>query len=299
MYEGVLGAVVIHKTIDRIVNDENTGLVAAQNLIVQDPPHKQELVKRGLQKREIEIKPGYWFVAGTCFAVKTGCLDWIKTFPAVLEDFHSVPSSRGFDLAHLLERYLCIAVEEKGYGYAANRVLRFRRGIKRGPEKLLQKYSGVRLYDLPYQYDPEFFLWVYDNRFVKYRVRKTKLRDLLYEVSVAGEVKGFLPLEKTYPFRYLQGDREAYLEYCDYHRKNGLPLMSEERFADLYRSISEKGYDPKHIIIVSEKNVLLDGQHRACCLADLYGLDFEIDVLEVVNINRAYLKKRFFGKGKA
>ena len=55
--------------------------------------------------------------------------------------------------------------------------------------------------------------------------------------------------------------------------------------------MEEQGYDSSHIILVNELGILRDGQHRACCLAHKYGLDHEIEVLEVENIDRIFLAK--------
>lgn len=65
--------------------------------------------------------------------------------------------------------------------------------------------------------------------------------------------------------------------------------MTAERFDELTRSMSEKGYDPRNIILVNELGILRDGQHRACFLAHKYGLDHKIRVLEIENIDRIFL----------
>ena len=67
--------------------------------------------------------------------------------------------------------------------------------------------------------------------------------------------------------------------------------MTPERFEALIRSLSEQGYDPKHIILVNELGIIRDGQHRACCIADRFGLDYRIDVMEIENIDRIDLAK--------
>ena len=46
LFEGVVGAGTIHTTIDAIANDPEVCMCAASNLIVHDPPHKENLVIR-------------------------------------------------------------------------------------------------------------------------------------------------------------------------------------------------------------------------------------------------------------
>ena len=57
--------------------------------------------------------------------------------------------------------------------------------------------------------------------------------------------------------------------------------MSIERFENLRKSITENGYDERYVIIVGNKNELLDGQHRAACLCYKLGEDASIRVLKV------------------
>ena len=45
--------------------------------------------------------------------------------------------------------------------------------------------------------------------------------------------------------------------------------------------------------------VIRDGQHRACCIASKYGLDYEIEVMEIENIDRIYLIKRLIPRPAA
>lgn len=289
LYEGTVGAGVIHQTIDKILNDPNVGMIGAQNLIVHDPSHKENLIIRKLIEMGIQVEKGYSFLAGTCFAVKPSCLQPFKELPFSLDDFVPVPSSRGMSLAHALERYMCILAQKDGLRLEGNDVMRLRRVLKHPLEKLLHSISSERLHDLPYVFDDEYFLWRLDNRFVRYKVRKMPVGELKYQMGPGEKI---IPLKETYPYRYLQGDQSAYEDYCRIHEEKGYPAMTPERFDELIRSLSEQGYDPKHIILVNELGVIRDGQHRACCIAHKYGLDYEIEVMEVENIDRIYLAKR-------
>lgn len=132
LFEGVLSAKVVHKTIDLLYNDDTIGLVAAKNLICHDPKHKWQMVEEIAQKLNLEIIPGggYIFVAGTCFAVKAKCLKQIQEMDTPKSYFESVPSTRGLSTAHFLERYICATVENQGYKYYGNDVCKFKRFLK-------------------------------------------------------------------------------------------------------------------------------------------------------------------------
>ena len=46
----------------------------------------------------------------------------------------------------------------------------------------------------------------------------------------------------------------------------------------LYNSIKENGYKPKHNIVINEDNTIVDGHHRVAICAMLYGPLYQIDV---------------------
>ena len=286
LYEGTAGAGVIHTTIDRIANDPHTGMISAQNLIVHDPAHKENLVLKYLRDLNIQEEKGYYFIAGTCFAVKPSCLREFRELPYTQDDFEPVLSSRGMSLAHVLERYMCFGAQKNGMEIRGNDVLQGRRALKRPLERLLNGISSERLQELPVKIDDEYFLWRLDNRFVRYRFRKMKLGDIKYQMGPGEKI---LPLKEAYPYRYLQGDKGAYKEYARLHEEKGYPAMTEERFDELIRSMTEKGYDSRNIILINELGIVRDGQHRACFLANKYGLDHKVRVLEIEVIDRIFL----------
>ena len=65
--------------------------------------------------------------------------------------------------------------------------------------------------------------------------------------------------------------------------------MSKERYDRLIESINQYGYDERHIIIVNERNILKDGQHRACILANKYGEDSYVRVLKIWDLRQILL----------
>ena len=57
--------------------------------------------------------------------------------------------------------------------------------------------------------------------------------------------------------------------------------MTKERFDRLIASINQNGFDERKVIIVNSQNGLMDGQHRACVLANKCGLDSYVRVLKI------------------
>lgn len=131
--------------------------------------------------------------------------------------------------------------------------------------------------------DTEFF-----NRALKFRsikdckVIKVKLGDIYYENT---------PLKEVKPYLYLNGEIDAYKQYCQYHQSDLHINMSLDRYNRLIDSINSCGYNSKSIIIVTDNNKILDGQHRACILMHKYGEDYEIPVLYLKLKKRNLLQK--------
>ena len=65
-----------------------------------------------------------------------------------------------------------------------------------------------------------------------------------------------------------------------------LEFLPENCFDQLIESIHKNRHDERKIIVVDENNILLDGQHRACVLADMYGVDSYIKVLKIWDIKK-------------
>ena len=107
-----------------------------------------------------------------------------------------------------------------------------------------------------------------------------------------------IPLNETPAYKFLKGISK---EFEDYPQFNYFGVSNEERLLNLKVSIENNGYpyDEKYIILFNEqKNLIRDGQHRAVVLADLYGLDYEIEILRfyfkgdkhLANVNKDNLK---------
>lgn len=287
LYEGILSAENAHLAVDALSGDGNIGLVAAENLIVPDPPHKKALIHGQAVSRGLPMPEDYRFVAGTCFAVRACCLKPIQDMHIQLQDFQNTLASRGLSFAHFIERYLCACVNNQGYTLHGLPALRFQRTLVRPLERLLWRFSSERLFEEDIDIDPEYFLWQLDNKLISYRYVTLPIGSLNY----CHDFKNY-PFTKCPPYRYLKGDVDGYLRYCAYHEAAGLPQMRPERFDALRRSIQENGFNPRNIIIITDQNVIADGQHRACCLCDMLGEDAPVRVLKVRQVGlKAFIKR--------
>lgn len=281
LFEGVLSAKTVHKNIDLLFNNEKVGLIAADNLIVNDPLHKVKLVQKIAKKVNLKVNDSYEFVAGTCFAIKSECLSNIQSYPWTDDDFEAVPLSRGLSFAHFFERYICAQVKSNWHmDLVGMKVRKLRHKFLAIPGNILYHFSSNRLLEENINFDPEFFYWLLDNRLLTWKYKNIAFKDIKY-IDDKGNI---MPFIKNAPYRYLKyGDIDAYKKYCEYHEEHGLPLMSIDRFQRLKKSIDENGYDERNLIILDNKNILIDGQHRACCLCEKMGENASIKVL-VVNI---------------
>lgn len=279
LYEGILGAHTVHKTIDILTSDNEYGLVAASNLIVKDPVHKQHLLNQYISTLRLGwTMDNYEYVAGTCFAVKGELADNIKRLNIGIENF--ADSARGkFSLAHAMERIICMDIKAQGYKFYGNKVcpLRLRKDAHYG--KSYADTCSLRLLkDERFVLDDEFFYRSLEHRKIKF----WEIIHIPLNTIIRKWFDGTCySLTECAPYKYLQGDTTVYDEYCKYHHDNNLPDMTRSRFDKLINSIKNDGYNPKNIIVINQSNILLDGQHRACCLMHLYGEDYTADVLKI------------------
>ena len=279
LFEGVLGSFNVHKSIKVLTESKEYGLVAAKHLIVPDPPHKQRLLYKWMEELGMDIpKNGYEYIAGTCFAVRADLQNNIKRLNMNLDSF--LESARGvFSLAHGMERIICLDITEHGYKFYGTRCCSLRRWIRSFGVEEYRETSAIRmLYDERFTLDDEFFYRGLEHRRVKsweiVEMPLNKIRRRWFDGL-------FYSLTECAPYKYLQGDTKAYDEYCEYHHINNLPDMTRLRFDTLINSIKENGYNPDNIIVVSNRNILLDGLHRACCLMHLYGESHRVNVLKI------------------
>ena len=290
LYEGILSAKNVHKTIDILYNQQEPGLVAAKNLIIQDPKHKVNMIQEIAESRNLTFRRDYFFVAGTCFAVKSECLKPIQSLHFEKNEFAPMVPSRGMSFAHFVERYICISVLLQGYSMKGNSANSVRRFLLQPITLLMNRMSSERLLHEDIFLDDKWFYWQMENRLIIYKFIQMKFRDM--KCSYRNQV---ISLADGAPYKYIsEGDTAGYEAYCKYHAANGLPLMTKERFDHLIKAIEETGYDERNVILINSQNGLLDGQHRACVLANKYGLDSNVRVLKIWEFRemKYLLKKR-------
>ncbi len=273
LYNGILGPITTHTTIDHLYNDTKTGIVAAQNLIINDPKHKQFFTTSMAEKYNLHINKQYKYVAGTCFAIKSKCLIPVKNLKLSLDDFET--SKRGeFSFAHAMERIICACIETQGYNFYGNNVC-----YPNYEEecKIYKKNSSLRLLnDERIKLDYVFFYKNLETIPIKdYEIINIKLKDIKRYWN-----RTILNLKECQPYKYLNGEVQQYQNYCTENQKFE-EFMSEERFKKLLDNINKNKFDKKYMPILTEDNIIMDGQHRACILLYKYGEDYEIQCLRL------------------
>ena len=275
LMDGVLGGINCHKAITLLMNNKKVGMVAADNLIIQDPKHKQILTKQIAEKLGLDISEAYHYVAGTMFAAKAKCLKPIKNLGLTIEDF--AETSRGeFSVAHAVERLICALVEKKGYKIVGLKTPhhQYKKEVKE-----LTKTSSLRLLDdTRFDIDPDFFYKSLETRrVVSYAIHEIQLREINRK-WIDGRI---YKLEECSPFLYLKGDKAAYDNYCKVNGETSKFDMSRAKFDKLIASM-EKGINPKMMPVIHGKdNILMDGQHRLCYLLNKYGKDYIVKCLHI------------------
>lgn len=283
LFHGILGPLNVHKVIHTLSTDSAYGMAAASNLIVNDPLHKQKLLFNHLEKLNYPIpSTEYKYIAGTCFAVRGNLVRDILDLNLTIDDF--APSSRGvFSLAHAIERLFCIAAANHGYQIYGTKVLPLRQKWRNNDIDNYRSTSSLRLLDDDrFDLDSEFFYRTLENK----QVESWEIVNIpLNKIKRKWHDGIYYSLNECSPYKYLDGNISAYEKYCEYHHQNNLPDMTRERFDTLIKSIDKNGFNSRNIIVVNHSNILLDGQHRACCLMHRYGDDYRADVLRITITN--------------
>jgi hypothetical protein len=275
LYKGILGEFSVHKAIDVLMSDDRVGIVAAENLIVKDPKHKNFFTHQKAEELNICIPQDYHYVAGSCFAIKTDILKSIKELGLNINDFNS--SKRGsFSLAHAMERIVCAVAEAQKYSLYG--IITPHKRYKKELKKCLKKSALRLLDDDRFILDYDFFYKTLEQKLIAdYRIEKIKLKNIRRHWQ--GK---FYRLKDVSPYAYLLGDKERYEKYCEKNAKISQFQMTAERFDDLIYSIAINGFNPLQMPVIHGKdNVIWDGQHRCCYLLLKYGENHEIKVLHL------------------
>ena len=269
LFDGILGGRSVHRAIDMLMNG-GVKLTAAENLLVHDPRHKENLVRKFCEAKGLSFRPNYLFVAGTCFAARSEVLAPLQKLKLAENDFQ--PTVRGvFSTAHAIERWLCFAAGDAIKGIEVPHP-KYEREVRE--RKAL---SPLRMLDDPrFVLDDEFFYHALEMNIVTgYEVIRMKLKDIRRKKLD----RTICSLSECEPYHYLCGDESNYRTYCEENKKASGYEMSKERF-DALRASLDDHYDPKFMPVVQgPDHIIRDGQHRCCILLKKYGPEHEIDVV--------------------
>lgn len=280
LFEGCIGPFTVHTTIDDLLNgSKRIGLVAARNLIVEDPVHKRHMVEQTLRELGLPNPQYYRFVSGTCFATRANLMERIKNLDINPEKFNS----KGFSFAHQMERIICFPPIWEGLKMTGPNVLILKRSlwIFHPFAWWWRKYNGARILN-----DPSVHV---DDRFAFECIEPRLIRSWRFVNIKVGDIKrkpfpnkeSLVCLSETLPYKYLVTRvPEIYKEYCEYNRtvwRND--LMSQGRFDKLISSLETNGETKDNNIVLSDNNIIIDGQHRCCWFLYKYGPDYIINAL--------------------
>ena len=270
LFDGILGGKTVHKAVSALMSDE-CALVASENLIVRDPKHKCNYVRKFCAERGWRFVEDYRYVAGTCFAVRSETLRPLKALGLSLSDFGDTVRGQ-FSLAHALERWMCFA--------AAGRMKGIPVAHDAHPEETarLLRCTALQLLDDPrFDLDDEFMYRAFEFAQIGgYEVVEIRLGDIR---RVWYDMRAYR-LNECSPYRYLGGDARAYEDYCKANSRQSFFVMSRARFDALIGSMGE--FNPRRMpVVLGKRNVILDGQHRCCILLKRFGPDYRIKVVRV------------------
>lgn len=270
LFEGVLNGRNVHLVIDALLHGDHK-IAAASNLLVTDPRHKQFFVNRWCGQMGVPYVPGYKYVAGTCFAIRARDLLPLQRLRLHLPDFGQAKPGE-FSLAHFIERWMCFATPGTFYGTTVNHP------VYKAEVSQSKAVSALRLLeDRRFKLDYDWFYRAMEmERVRRYAIVDVKLGDIT-RYWHDGEL---YPLSACAPYKYLNGDKAAYTEYCRENAAVSGFEMSSERFETLKRGMEK--FDPLCMpVVIGPRNVIHDGQHRCCILLKKYGPDHKIKVLRI------------------
>ena len=170
-------------------------------------------------------------------------------------------------------------IDSMRFDFTINEYLEFSRVVRQSLKelKILKEYD-LENFDEHFLLDCSNFLPNLQN----INIEEIKLSELKFIVhSNYKKDMNIIRLKKiseTPVYKYLQGKKEDFLKYDQYHY---FGMDNEKRILDLFDSIKNHGYPylDQYIILFNGENIVRDGQHRAAVLAHLYGVDFKAKIL--------------------
>ena len=280
LFEGCIGPFTVHTSIRSLMEKDNcTGLVAARNLIVKDTVHKRHFVEETCRELNLQYLPDYFFVAGTCFAVRANLMTTFQQLNIEEDKF----ASTGFSLAHRIERILCFSPIWAGLKLSGPNVLLLRRSlwVFHPFAWRWHKYNGARMLEDPRVHINDLYAYKKIERslIANWKFVEVKASDIKWKMYPRSKV--VIPLEQTLLYKYLvTKDAAIYEEHRKYNMdvwKND--LMSRESFDRLILKLDNEGYKPDCDIVLQDDNIICDGLDICCWLLYKYGTECTINAL--------------------
>jgi hypothetical protein len=114
-----------------------------------------------------------------------------------------------------------------------------------------------------------------------YQIVPVRLNELIANF-MDGEKSVHRPLLESPAYLYLHGQKEKYVKHIEMLKaQRNDDIHTIERFEKFCESLNLTGYDAMNKIVVNDKNLILDGQHRAAWLMYKYGESHFINVLKI------------------
>lgn len=149
-----------------------------------------------------------------------------------------------------------------------------------GPGVSFPEYCRVR----GYNYNRDVYGKLLGNRPIV-RVEPCRVPVGLLRSRLFGEK---YKMADSLPFKAMCGE----VKYSDYiekvHRIEGIADYNpgDDYAAQFLDKIRQEGFDPKHPIIINNKNYIIDGQHRSCTMLKLFGAGYQIHALRIYTLPR-------------
>lgn len=288
LFSGCLGVFNIHRGIDMLLNSSEYGMIGADNLLFEDTPERQRVVKEYAKRLGVKVPAKYKFIGGSCFGAKSKIIQQVKRLKLSLSSFDY--SKRNiFTLAHALERIIPIIGENMGYEIYPQPVKynnhdKFVRkhlakteaqdllvsgkladyGIKDVISLNMDIVSGLhcKFYRGKYKNSPVFIKWGGNSEIA---ANEAKMQKMFYE-----ELKNYVPevllFDKNAPFivtPYLEGyNLEEMRNLGIYEREKQAIISSLQNMRDKlkYSKIIHRDIRPANLFFADNKLYLLDYQ---------------------------------------
>lgn len=170
--------------------------------------------------------------------------------------------------------------------------------------KFIKQQRRKFITEIEYRSLPKKF--VYEMEYLKAYITFKQKYDVTLPVDVCGAGDIFVMDKiKVGDIRHRLHDKVYYLDepypnspYQILLNKNNCSGGGEDEYEykrtlQTLNSLKKHGYQPsKMCVCVTKDNVVLDGQHRSCCVLYLYGKDYEIDVCRIYKSHKIKRRQR-------